>query len=48
LKIIPIEELRERMAIQFGRQRVQLSLFLPPPTKRLNKDPEEILHIETK
>jgi len=43
-----IEELRERMAIQFGRQRVQLSLFLPPPTKRLNKDPEEILHIETK
>lgn len=29
-----IEELRERMAIQFGRQRVQLSLFLPIPTKR--------------
>ena len=29
-----IDELKERMAIQSGRQRVQLSLFLPPPTKR--------------
>lgn len=26
-----LDELRERMATQFGRQRVQLSLFLPPP-----------------
>lgn len=30
-----IEELRERMAIQYGRQRVQLSFFLPPPPKSL-------------
>ena len=30
-----MQELRERMAIQYGRQRVQLSLFLPPPTKRI-------------
>lgn len=29
-----IEELRERMATQFGRQRVQFSLFLPPPTRK--------------
>jgi len=29
-----IEELRERMATQFGRQRVQLSFFVPPPTKK--------------
>lgn len=27
-----IDELKERMAVQHGRQRVQLSLFLPPPT----------------
>ncbi len=29
-----IEELKERMAIQHGRQRVQLSLFLPPPARK--------------
>lgn len=29
-----IDELRERMATQFGRHRVQLSFFLPPPTKQ--------------
>ncbi len=28
-----LDELKERMAIQFGRQKVQLSLFLPPPTR---------------
>jgi hypothetical protein len=31
-----MQELRERMAIQYGRQRVQLSLFLPPPTRRIS------------
>jgi len=30
-----IDELKERMAIQYGRQRVQLSLFLPPPTRKI-------------
>ena len=32
-----IDELKERMAVQYGRQRVQLSLFLPPPTKKLGQ-----------
>jgi hypothetical protein len=31
-----LDELRERMAIQYGRQRVQLSLFLPPPPRKIN------------
>jgi hypothetical protein len=30
-----IDELKARMALQFGRHRVQLNLFLPPPTKKL-------------
>jgi hypothetical protein len=30
-----MDELKERMAIQFGRQKVQLSLFLPPPRRKL-------------
>lgn len=29
-----MRELRERMAIQYGRQNVQLNLFLPPPAVR--------------
>lgn len=38
-----IEELKEMLATQFGRQRVQLSFFLPPPTKALQntRPPEE-------
>lgn len=32
-----MDELRERMAIQFGRHKVQLSLFLPPPPKKSPK-----------
>jgi hypothetical protein len=32
-----VEELKERMGIQFGRQRVQLSFFLPSPTKKPNQ-----------
>lgn len=30
-----MDELRERMGIQFGRHRVQLSLFLPPPSRKV-------------
>jgi hypothetical protein len=33
-----IEELKQRMATQFGRQRVQLSFFLPPPTKKITAE----------
>ncbi len=36
-----IEELRERMAIQYGRQKVQLSLFIPVPARKYLKPPEE-------
>jgi hypothetical protein len=36
-----MDELRERMAIQFGRHRVQLSLFLPAPSR---KSPGENVH----
>lgn len=32
-----LDELKERMAIQFGRQKVQLSLFLPPPTRTMRQ-----------
>jgi len=41
-----IHELREKLAIQFGRSEVQFSLFLPPPTRQLSpgklalKEPE--------
>ncbi|MEW6616588.1 MAG: P63C domain-containing protein [Thermodesulfobacteriota bacterium] len=35
-----IEELRERMAIQYGRHKVQLSLFLPVAAERNYKTPE--------
>ena len=42
-----MDELRERMGIQFGRHRVQLSLFLPPPSRKApgantHKQPIEI------
>jgi hypothetical protein len=36
-----IEELRERMAIQYGRQRIQLSLFIPAPSRRYEKKQPE-------
>lgn len=40
-----MRELREKMAIQFGRQSVQLTLFVPPPTRPLqieSKSPAKI------
>jgi hypothetical protein len=43
-----MDELRERMAIQFGRHRVQLSLFLPPPSKKLPEGKCLPLGIESK
>jgi hypothetical protein len=36
-----MEELRERMAIQYGHQKVQLSLFLPMPAIQKIDKPEE-------
>jgi hypothetical protein len=38
-----MDELKARMALQFGRHRVQLNLFLPPPSRKLPEGIDGIL-----
>jgi hypothetical protein len=41
-----IHELKEKLAIQFGREEVQFSLFLPPPIKTKAPGREPIINVD--